>query len=347
MRGCSQGRGFADIWGYASVETDWRSWSRATTSTRSTSACPTTCTRRSRSRPPPAGKMILCEKPLAMDVAEGEAMVAAVEQAGVPNMVWYNYRRVPAVSLAKQLVEEGTHRPALPLPRAVPAGLDHRRGRAAGRRRAVAARRQAAGSGVTGDLLAHNIDTAMWLNGPITRVVADDRDLREGAPAPGDRQVEPVGIDDACMFICRFANGCMGVFEIAPATPAATRRTRPSSSTAPTAPSIRPARAESTSSSIAPGDRRGSCRATRGWRRIHVTNGEHPYMSHWWVPGLRDRLRAQLRPRRGGFPRGLETGVPAQPDFAFALQTQKVCEAVLRSARVGTVGRDGSGLHET
>ena len=54
-----------------------------------------------------AGKMILCEKPLAMNVAEGQQMVEAVEKAKVPNMVWYNYRRVPAVTLAKQLIEDG------------------------------------------------------------------------------------------------------------------------------------------------------------------------------------------------------------------------------------------------
>ena len=54
-----------------------------------------------------AGKMILCEKPLAMNVAEGEEMVAAVEKAGVPNMVWFNYRRVPAIALAKQIIDEG------------------------------------------------------------------------------------------------------------------------------------------------------------------------------------------------------------------------------------------------
>ena len=120
-----------------------------------------------------AGKWICCEKPLAMDAAEGEAMVAAVERAGVPNMVWYNYRRVPAITLARQLIDEGRiGRPyhyraqflqdwtiAPDVPQGGPAlwRLDV----------------HAAGSGVTGDLLAHNIDTAMWLNGPIVRVMAE------------------------------------------------------------------------------------------------------------------------------------------------------------------------------
>ena len=82
-----------------------------------------------------AGKMVLCEKPLAMNAAEGEAMCRAVEQQGVPNMVWYNYRRVPAVTLAKQLIDDGRLGTDLPLPRQLPAGLDDLRRPAAGRRR--------------------------------------------------------------------------------------------------------------------------------------------------------------------------------------------------------------------
>src|SRR5207253_4221807 len=119
-----------------------------------------------------AGKMILCEKPLSMTGDEGKRMVEAVEKAGVPNMVWYNYRRVPAVTFAKQMIDEGklgriyhyrakflqdwTISPELPQGGQGLWRLD------------VAA----AGSGVTGDLLAHCIDTAIWLNGPIDSVCA-------------------------------------------------------------------------------------------------------------------------------------------------------------------------------
>ena len=92
-----------------------------------------------------AGKMILCEKPLSMDGPEGLKMVEAVEKAGVPNMVWYNYRRVPAVTLAKQLIDEGQARPHLPLSREVPPGLDDFQGLAPGRRRAVATGRESRG----------------------------------------------------------------------------------------------------------------------------------------------------------------------------------------------------------
>ena len=89
-----------------------------------------------------AGKMVMCEKPLGRNAAEAQKMVAAVEAADVPNMVWYNYRRVPAVTLAKQLIDEGRLGKHLSLSRQVPAGLDHLRRPAAGRRGTVAARRQ-------------------------------------------------------------------------------------------------------------------------------------------------------------------------------------------------------------
>jgi predicted dehydrogenase len=281
--------------------------------------------------------MILCEKPLAMDVAEGEDMVAAVEAAGLPTMVWYNYRRVPSVSLARQLIDEGRigrpyHYRAQFLQDWTIAE-DVPQGGAALWRLDVAA----AGSGVTGDLLAHNIDTAMWLNGPITRVMAETETFVKQRLHQETGKVEPVGIDDACMFMCRFANGSMGLFE-----------------------STRYARGHKALKTFELNGADGSVmfdlhepeyldffeyRAkesgekipshTTGWRRIHVTNGEHPYMGRWWVPGLVIGYEHSFVHAVADFLRGLETGVPAQPDFRAALETQKVCEAVLRSAKSG------------
>ena len=131
-----------------------------------------------------AGKMILCDKPRAMNVAEGEEMCAAVEKAGVANIVWYNYRRIPAVSYAKQLIDEGKlgrifhYRANFLQDWTISADLPQG---GAGLWRLDAA---AAGSGVTGDLLAHCIDTAIWLNGKIDNVTLTKL-VREGAnPAP-------------------------------------------------------------------------------------------------------------------------------------------------------------------
>jgi predicted dehydrogenase len=107
-----------------------------------------------------------------MNAAEGEEMCAAVEAAGVPNMVWYNYRRVPAVTLAKQIIDSGKlgkifHYRANFL-QDWTINADVPQGGAATWRLDV----EAAGSGVTGDLLAHCIDTALWLNGSIKNVTA-------------------------------------------------------------------------------------------------------------------------------------------------------------------------------
>jgi len=100
-------REFADTWGYESVETDWRRLVERKDIDAIDICSPNNTHREIALAAAEKGKMILCEKPLAMNVAEAEEMTAAVEKAGVPNTVWYNYRRVPAVTLAKQLIDDG------------------------------------------------------------------------------------------------------------------------------------------------------------------------------------------------------------------------------------------------
>ena len=149
-------------------------------------------------------------------------------------------------------------------------------------------------------------------------------------------KVEPVGIDDACMFLCRFANGSMGVFE-------STRYARGHKA-------LKTFELNGADGSVMfdlhepnicdffeyrEGNRRKDPEPHVGWRRIHVTNGEHPYMGHWWVPGLVIGYEHSFVHAVADFLKGLETGMPAQPDFRDALETQKVCEAVLRSAKSG------------
>jgi len=158
---------FAENWGYQSVEIDWRKLVAREDIDAIDICTPNNSHAEIAIAAARAGKMVLCEKPLAMNGAEGRKMVAAVEKAKVPNIVWYNYRRVPAVTLAKQLIDAGklgrifhyrakflqdwTISPELPQGGAGLWRLDVK----------------AAGSGVTGDLLAHCIDTAIWLNGRI------------------------------------------------------------------------------------------------------------------------------------------------------------------------------------
>jgi len=137
-RDAAKAQAFADRWGYRSVETDWKKLIARDDIDLIDIAVPNNLHAEIAMAAAKAGKMILCEKPLAMNPKEAEKMVAAVKKAGVPNMVWYNYRRCPAVVLAKQLIDEGRLGPDLSLPRQLPAGLDHQRKASAGWRRPVA-----------------------------------------------------------------------------------------------------------------------------------------------------------------------------------------------------------------
>ena len=273
--------------------------------------------------------MILCEKPLAMNGPEGLKMVEAVEKAKVPNMVWYNYRRVPAVTLAKQLIDEGKlgkifhYRAKFLQDWTISADLPQ--GGAGLWRLDVAA----AGSGVTGDLLAHCIDTALWLNGGINDVCAMTETFVKERKHNLTGKVEKVGIDDACAFLCRFKNGSLATSN-RPATPAATRRSTPSRSTAKTR------RSPGTCTTCI------GCNISttsdeskiRGWQ----SDPRHRQRSslHGQMVGARpaDRLRSQLRPPGRRLPqRRRASGKPAQPDFRNAYETQLVLDAVLDSAK--------------
>jgi len=320
---------FADTWGYESIETDWRKLLERQDIDAVDICVPNHLHREIALAAAAAGKMILCEKPLSMDTAEGEEMCQAVEQAGVANMVWYNYRRVPAVSLAKQMIDEGKLGKVFhyrsnflqdwTIAEDVPQG-----GNALWRLDV-----KAAGSGVTGDLLAHCIDTAIWLNGPITDVTAVTETFVKQRMHTQTGQVEPVGIDDACAFLCHFGNGSLGLFE-----------------------STRYARGHKALYTFEINGEHGSLAWDlhdlhrlgyfshedagweRGWRSIHVTDhgGDHPYMDHWWVPGLQIGYEHSFVHQVADFLSGLESGTPASPTFRDALETQKVCDAVLASA---------------
>ncbi|MCO6456086.1 MAG: Gfo/Idh/MocA family oxidoreductase [Pirellulaceae bacterium] len=320
---------FADRWGYESIETDWRRLIERPDIDAVDICVPNNLHREIALAAAAAGKMILCEKPLAMNSAEGEEMCQAVERAGVPNTVWYNYRRVPAVTLAKRLIDEGRlgrifHYRAnflqdWTISEDLPQG-------GAGLWRLDAA---AAGSGVTGDLLAHCIDTAIWLNGRISDVGAMTETFVKQRMHNLTGQVEPVGIDDACAFLCHFQNGSLGLFE-----------------------STRYARGHKALYTFEINGEHGSLKwdlhdlhrleffdhgdegRLRGWRSIHVTDhsGDHPYMDKWWVPGLQIGYEHSFVHQVADFLEAAARGESAAPTFRDALETQQVCDAVLRSA---------------
>src|SRR5947209_8486768 len=263
-----------------------------------------------------------------MNTAEGKEMVAAVEKTKVANMVWYNYRRIPAVSLAKKLIEEGRlgkifhYRANFLQDWTINADLPQ--GGAALWRLDAAA----AGSGVTGDLLAHCIDTAIWLNGSITTVNAMTETFVKERKHQLTGKVEKVGIDDAAIFMGTFANGSLANFE-----------------------STRYARGHKALYTFEINGEKASIfwdlhdlhrlqyfdhrdeGPLRGWKSIHVSDAEHPYIKHWWVPGLQLGYEHTFVHQVADFIEGIQTGKPAGPTFRDALETQKVCDAVLKSAK--------------
>ena len=324
-------RAFADQWGYESVETDWRKLVERSDIDAIDICVPNNLHREIALAAAAAGKMILCEKPLALNSDEGAEMVRAVQDAGVPNMVWYNYRRVPAVTLAKQLIDEGRlgrifHYRALFL-QDWTISTDLPQGGEALWRLDVAA----AGSGVTGDLLAHCVDTAVWHNGPISKVTAMTETFVKERLHSLSGKVEPVGIDDACAFLARFDNGSLATFE-------STRYARGHKA-------LFTFEINGEHASISWDlhdlhrlryfDHRDDS-VVRGWRSIHVSDSDMPYMDKWWVPGVQIGYEHSFVHAVADFLEGLAKDDPAGPTFADALETQKVCDAVLQSAKEGT-----------
>ena len=320
---------FAENWGWESTETDWHKMIERDDIDVIDIVSPNNTHHDIAMAAAAAGKIVLCEKPLAMNTAEAVEMTEAVEKAGVANMVWFNYRRVPAITLAKQLIDEGrigrvfhyrakylqdwTISPDVPQGGQTLWRLDA----------------SVAGSGVTGDLLAHSIDTAIWLIGGIDKVTAmTETFIKERALQDEPGVIKEVTIDDACAFLARFKNGALATFE-----------------------STRYACGRKNQNTFEVNGELGSIyfdledahqlqyfdhrddSHTRGWRTILVTDSDHPYMDHWWVPGCVIGYEHTFINTLADFLEGLETGEPVRPNFRDALETQYVCDAVLESAQ--------------
>jgi predicted dehydrogenase len=323
-------KAFADKWGYESIETDWRKLIERKDIDVVDIVTPNDSHMEIAVAAAQAGKMVMCEKPLARDTAEGEKMVAAVEGAKVLNTVWYNYRRIPAVTLAKQLIDEGRlgkifhYRANFLQDWTISADLPQG---GTGLWRLDAA---AAGSGVTGDLLAHCIDTAIWLNGSVKNVTAMTETFVKERKHNLTGKVEKVGIDDACAFLARFENGSLGLFE-----------------------STRYARGHKALYTFEINGEHASIKwdlhdlhrlqwfdhrdegQLRGWRSIHITDGDHPYMKNWWVPGLQIGYEHSFVHQVADFLANVAGNKSTSPTFREALETTRICDAVLASAKAG------------
>ncbi|MCG5214318.1 Gfo/Idh/MocA family protein [Streptosporangium sp. KLBMP 9127] len=284
-----------------------------------------------------AGKHVLCEKPLANTVAEAEAMAAAARDAsarGVRSMVAFNYRRVPAIALARRLVAEGrlgTIRhvraqylqdwitdPEFPL--------------------VWRLRKDRAGSGALGDIGAHIIDSVSFITGEnlagvsaITETFVKERPLAQAsAGLSGDGRSGSTGqvtVDDAALFIGRLEGGALASFE---ATRFATGRKN----------ALR----------IEVNGSRGSLAfdfesmnelwfhdetlpaAEAGFRRILVTEGDHPYMDAWWPPGHGLGYEHTFTHEVKDFLEAIVADTDPTPSFDDGLRVQRVLAAVEHSA---------------
>ncbi|MEO7427235.1 MAG: Gfo/Idh/MocA family oxidoreductase, partial [Fibrobacteria bacterium] len=186
----------------------------------------------------------------------------------------------------------------------------------------------AAGSGVTGDLLAHCIDTAIWLNGSFKNVTAMTETFIKERKHNLTGKVEKVGIDDACAFLARFQNGSLGLFE-----------------------STRYARGHKALYTFEINGEHASIKwdlhdlhrldwfdhrdegKLRGWKSIHVTDGDQPYMKNWWVPGLQIGYEHSFVHQVADFLANVAGNKSTSPTFREALETTRVCDAVLKSAK--------------
>lgn len=346
-RDASAVRAMADQHGWAAAETDWRALIARDDVDLVDICTPGDSHAEIALAALAAGKHVLCEKPLANTVEEAEAMTEAAEAAfarGQVSMVGFNYRRMPATSLARKMVAEGrlgalrhvrvTYLqdwlvdPQFPLTWRL--------------------RKELAGSGALGDLGAHIVDLAQYLAGePVVGVSALTETFVRERPLPGGESsgltavsatdpraggVGTVTVDDAALFTGRFASGALASFE---ASRFATGRKN----------SLR----------IELNGERGSLAfdlerlnelsyhdhtepgTHAGFRRILVTEPDHPYLEAWWPPGHGLGYEHTFTHQARDLVRAIAVGRRPEPSFADGLRVQRVLAAVEESAEKNSV----------
>lgn len=271
-----------------------------------------------------AGKAVICEKPLANTVAEARRMLAAVEKAGVVHMICHNYRRAPAVMLARQLIEDGRigeirhfrgtylqdwiADPAFPL--------------------VWRLEKDKAGSGALGDIGAHSIDLARFLVGEIAEVSGHLETFVHERPLPGNRRRRGrVTVDDAAMALVRFDNGAIGTIE---ATRFARGRKNRNSF-----------EINGSTGSIAFDLERmnelevyfeSDPAGVRGFRRILVTESDHPFVKAWWPPGHIIGYEHTFTHTFHDLLEAMAAGRVPSPNFDDGLRNQMVMAAIEKAA---------------
>ncbi|MDP9437384.1 MAG: Gfo/Idh/MocA family oxidoreductase [Actinomycetota bacterium] len=292
-----------------------------------------------------AGKHVICEKPLANTLAEAGEMLAAARDAGTINTVCFNYRRAPAVQLAKKLIDEGrfgTIRhwratylqdfimdPGFPL--------------------IWRLKKELAGSGALGDIGAHIVDLAQFLLGGISEVVGmmetfiKERPLEEasaggGLQASGGAETGEVTVDDAAAFLARFEGGAIGTFEATRF--AAGRRNKNAFEINGSKGSVAFDLERMNELEVFFVDDDAD---VQGFRTVNVTEPDHPYAGAWWPPGHIIGYEHTFVHTMKDLMDGIGTGESPAPTFEDAYRVQAVLDAVERSAERGGWTRPETG----
>lgn len=320
-------KAFAARWGWEETETDWRRVIDRPDIDVVDIALPTWLHAETAIAAARAGKHLFCEKPLSLTSAEGEAMLAAAESAGVVHYLNHNYRRCPAVALARRLIDEGSlgalyhyrgayQQSQLLDPRA-PVSWKHRAA--------------TAGGGPQWDLNSHSVDTARYLAGDIRSVTGLTRTFIPERLIDGDPdRTSAVEVDDAALMMVEFVNGALGSFEAS--RYAAGRRNHHTfelyGSRGALAWDLEDMNRLQYFSMDDPAH-------ARGFRGILATERIHPYAGHWWPPGHIIGYEHSFVHAVADFIDAVANGTPIAPDFADGVRIMKILEAGAESARTG------------
>lgn len=320
--------GFAENWGWEGTSTDWKEVIEREDIHVIDISLPTHLHHEVAMAAAKAGKHIFCEKPFCRSVGEAEEMKAAAEKAGVVHYVNHNYRRCPAVSLAKRLIEAGEigevyhWRGAYQQGWLVSPDTPHR----------WQLTKEGAQGGPLWDLHSHTVDLAHYLVGDIstvqcrTKTFIEERPLSDGTGGTGK-----VTVDDAALMMVEFCNGALGTFE---ATRYASGRMNRNTFELYGSKGAMTWDLEDMNRlkfySNADGE-------TRGWRDILATDPSHPYVANWWPPGHIVGYEHSFVHAVADFVVAVEEGNGILPDFGDGLKILQVLEAAQKAATTGGV----------
>ncbi len=268
-----------------------------------------------------AGKAILCEKPLANTVDEAEKMLAAVTAAGVPNMLCHNYRRAPAVALAKRMIDEGKI-----------GKIHHYRGTYLQDwivdpdfPRVWRLEKAKAGSGALGDIASHSLDLARYLVGEITEVSGLLETFIDERPLPDGDGRGKVDVDDAALALVRFQNGAIGTIEGTRFAPGRKNYNRFEIN-------------GSRGSLVFDLERMNELELYEeagpdsGFRTVLATDAAHPYVEAWWPPGHIIGYEHTFTHTVLDFLRAIDGKSVVRPNFEDGVANQRALDAIERSS---------------